>query len=178
MQIADLLNTFPRRRPPISAAHKEIYADEYKDNRTGKNLIQRASQWAESWMHRYLAASGRRHNPGEVLEIGAGSLNHLPYEEVGEAYDVIEPMAFLYEDSPNRGRVRNFYSDIRDIADDTQYRRIISVAVLEHLEELPFTVVKSGLLLADGGVFQAGIPSEGGLLWGWAGERRRGFPIE
>ena len=48
----------------------------------------------------------------------------------------------------------------------SRYDRVISVAVLEHLEKLPEQVARCGLALAEGGVFQAGIPSEGGFLWG------------
>jgi hypothetical protein len=39
------------------------------------------------------------------------------------------------------------------------------VAVLEHLDDLPMIVARAALLLRDDGVFQAGIPSEGGFLW-------------
>ena len=31
-----------------------------------------------------------------TLEIGAGTLNQLPYEVNNESYDCIEPMNFLY----------------------------------------------------------------------------------
>jgi hypothetical protein len=51
-----------------------------------------------------------------------------------------------------------------------RYARIISVAVLEHLPDLAGDVARSALLLEEDGVFQAGIPSEGGFLW-WLGWR-------
>ena len=49
-----------------------------------------------------------------------------------------------------------------------RYDIILSVAVLEHLTDLPRTVARCGLLLAQGGEFRAGVPTEGGLLWGVA----------
>ena len=51
-----------------------------------------------------------------------------------------------------------------------RYDRIISVAVLEHIEDLPCEIARCCLHLNQGGVFQAGIPSEGGFLW-WLGWR-------
>ena len=39
---------------------------------------------------------------------------------------------------------------------------------MEHVEHLPDVVARSGLLLDRNGVFQAGIPAEGGMLWGLA----------
>lgn len=43
------------------------------------------------------------------------------------------------------------------------------MAVLEHVSNLPELVAQSSLLLAEGGRFLAGIPSEGTILWrlGW-----------
>ena len=53
----------------------------------------------------------------------------------------------------------------------TQYHRIISIAVLEHLTDLPGVVARSARLLAPAGHLKAAIPSEGGILWslGWRG---------
>ena len=55
-------------------------------------------------------------------------------------------------------------------AEQPTYARIISVAVLEHMTSLPLELARSGLLLKSEGLFQAGIPSEGGFLW-WLGWR-------
>ena len=48
-------------------------------------------------MHRQVAAStaGQR-----VLELGAGTLNHRPYEADSLTYDIVEPFAALYESVP------------------------------------------------------------------------------
>ncbi|WP_258456823.1 hypothetical protein [Helicobacter sp. 10-6591] len=45
------------------------------------------------------------------------------------------------------------------------YDRIISCAVLEHIENLPLLVACSCLLLNQNGIFSAAIPSQGRLLW-------------
>lgn len=118
-------------------------------------------------MHRKVrgASAGER-----LLEIGAGTLNHLRYEAGAASYDVIEPFSALYEGQSETRLVRQFYTDIDEVPLDHRFDRILSVAVLEHLANLPHVVARAGLLLGDKGEFKAGIPSEGGLLWtfSWA----------
>lgn len=117
----------------------------------------------ESWHHRQVA---KLKGPKSILELGAGSINHVPYEPGSIIYDCIEPFHELYENSPYLDKVRNLYNDIADIPKDSRYQRILSIGVLEHLVDLPKIIAQSGLLLTSDGVFQASIPSEGGLLWG------------
>ena len=80
-----------------------------------------------------------------TLEIGAGTLNQLPYEVVGpdSIYDVIEPMDYLYKDSPYLGSVTNIYNDIEEIPNTKSYDRIISIATLEHIIDLPLVIKES-----------------------------------
>ena len=165
MQIDRLLATYPRHRVPLTKAYREIYEEEYKLNRVGGTFFSSLSKKAEGWMHRRVAWFG---GPGSVLEIGAGTLNHLPYEPPQKivGYDVVEPFESFYIDSPYLNRIRNIYNDITQIQNNHLYDRIISIAVLEHLTELPFVVAYSALLLSEKGLFQHGIPSEGGLAWG------------
>jgi|SRR3989338_266222 len=167
MEIEDLLATYPRQRPPLTESHKQIYRDEYKLNRTGKTFWSGVSQRTEGWLHRQVASFGRM---GSVLEIGAGTLNHLPYESYEKVvgYDIVEPFEELYSGSAHLARIRNIYQEITQVQTDEFYDRIISVAVLEHLTNLPFVVVCSALHLKEGGLFQHGIPSEGGFAWGLA----------
>ena len=50
-----------------------------------------------------------------------------------------------------------------------RYDRITSVAVFEHICNLPEVVARAGLLLNTGGTLRVSIPSEGTWLWtlGW-----------
>ena len=164
LSIEALLATYPRTRPPLSEAHKKIFVDEYILNRCAGGLLYGAIRRLESWEHRQVAKL--RDPQKSVLEIGSGSLNHVPYEPNTEAYDCIEPFSQLFQGSPYLGKIRNVYSDIAHIREDASYERIISIGVLEHLVNLPETVARSGLLLTSDGVFQGSIPSEGGFLWG------------
>lgn len=116
-------------------------------------------------MHRQVATA----KPGSrILELGAGTLNHLPYENSPAAYDIVEPFRQLWEDNPRLNKVSHVYSDISEVPEQ-RYDAIISIAVLEHLTELPYVVARCGLLLSPDGQIKAGIPSEGGFLWslGW-----------
>jgi hypothetical protein len=164
--IERLLSRFPKERIVLSremaAAHKDIL----KANRERKYFLAKISNQLEAWMHRKAAQKGDLSAAANLLEIGAGTLNHLPFEGEHPRYDAIEPFHELYDDKPGKAKVRNFYADISEIDISQTYDRIVSIATLEHLTELPYTIAKSGLMLRPGGMFQSGIPSEGGLLWG------------
>lgn len=163
-----ILLSFPKARPKLSSSLSSIYQDEYKRNRDGKSLASYLSQKLESWMHYKVAnnVSLFGHRNLLTLEIGAGTLNHLPYEKGLGNYDVIEPMTFLYKESPLKKFVNNFYTDISELPSKKKYDRINSIAVLEHVEDLPKLIKDSTRLLNDEGVFSCGVPAEGGFLWG------------
>lgn len=163
-------------------AHQAIYEDEYLLNRNARTGMSRLVAGLEGWMHRKVAASGGF----PLLELGAGTLNHVPFEPPGGTYDAVEPFDALCDSAApsRRARIGTLYSDIAEVPQSCGYARIASVAVLEHLEDLPGIVIECARRLAEGGTFVAGIPSEGGALWG-AGWRcstalsfrlRRGLP--
>lgn len=166
-----MFEQYPKTRPPLPSRIAAIYAEQYRSNRDGETLASSAAQTMESWMHRRVARDVLD-RPGEhrsTLEIGAGTLNQLPYEPDVGPYDIVEPFGELYSRSLASSRVRNAWSDLSEVPDDTRYDRITSVAVLEHICNLPEVVARCGLLLSPGGAFRAAIPSEGTFLWtaGW-----------
>jgi hypothetical protein len=160
---------FPRQRPELPPEYAAIYLQHYRNSREGNSQILGLAQYAERWMHKKVAEDVRDTEPRATLEIGAGNLNQLPYEPHSAPYDIVEPFRQLYESSPHLGRIRTIYDNISDIPAGTRYERITSVAVLEHICDLPVLVASSALLLTSGGTFRAGIPSEGTILWrlGW-----------
>jgi hypothetical protein len=155
--------SFPRQRPPLPEAYQKIYTSEYCANRTGGTFLARAVLMVEGWMHWVIARDGN--NKDAILEIGAGTLNHLPYE-TSRRYDVVEPFDPLYDSGFMKEKVSSRYRDIAEIPAGQVYDRIFSVAVLEHVEDLPALIARSGLHLATDGFCQHCIPSEGGFLWG------------
>lgn len=124
----------------------------------------------ESWLHRQVARDVVRDCTGKrTLELGAGTLNQLDFEPEVGAYDIVEPFAELYAESPHLPRIRRIYPDVRQVPRDVRYDRITSVATLEHICDLPQVVAMAALHLEPNGVFRAAIPSEGTILWalGW-----------
>ena len=170
MNISHVLKRFPKKRPILSKAFKNIYAKQYKENRNGGSPASSLAQKLEAWMHKKVAKASPMQQLSfcDTLEIGAGTLNQLPFEFKEGNYDFIEPLDFLYLDSPYIKNTRNSFSDISNIPSSTLYSRIISIAVLEHVEDLPNLIEKCIEHMNEGGVFACGIPSEGGLLWGLA----------
>ena len=158
-----LLTTYPRSRPALPSDQQDTYVEHYRANRAGKEGLAKTAARLESWMHRRVA-EGVDH--GLLLEIGAGNLNHAPYLVSGCECDAVEPFEELWVDSAYCSRMRYIYSDMREIPENVRYDCVFSIAVLEHLTDLPFVLAHAGLLLKEGGTFRAGFPSEGGILWG------------
>ncbi len=168
--IDPIIGRFPKERPALDARFREIYERAYVANRAGTHWADGVAQRLEGWMHRQVAAAASRFPDARILELGAGNLNHVAHEHGFAAYDVVEPFEALLRDAPDRRTVGRIYKRLADVEHDKTYDRIISVAVLEHMADLPREVALACRHLADGGLFQAGIPCEGEAAW-WFGWR-------
>ena len=166
--LESVLARFPKTRPALPPPLQAIYTRQYLENRSGATPAASASQRLERWLHRQVAADVAA-GPVPTLEIGAGTLNQLNFEPPNAAYDIVEPFAELYRDSPLRPRVRRIFADVGEAPAGRAYDRITSVAALEHICDLPLVLARAARRLNDGGVLRTAIPSEGGLLWklGW-----------
>lgn len=163
-----MFDQFPKTRQPLPEAYARIYEAHYKENRKGGTPALTLSHKMERWLHWQIARDPIR--PGQsTLEIGAGTLNHLPYEPELGPYDIVEPFRELYETSGDLRRIRNIYGDIGEIPPGGKYDRIITIATFEHVCNLPEVVARAALLLNPGGMLRVSIPSEGTILWtlGW-----------
>lgn len=161
LEMEGLLRRFPKIRPPLPEEYRKRYVSDYRENRQGRVGVARLVATLEAWMHRTIASI-----PGSrVLELGAGTLNHIPFEPLVDQYDVIEPFHALWVDSPHRAKVTHFYDDVINVPLTARYDKLISVAVVEHLTALPDIIVQCARRLSNGGSFSAGLPSEGGLAW-------------
>lgn len=161
--ISDLLKTYPRKRPELGKEYQNIFQAEYRRNRKGLGILGRVVKYFESWMHRRIASKSL----GRILELGAGTLNHLGYEVREAPYDIVEPSDYLIE-ADKLESVQNVYASSSEISDKHVYDRIISIAVLEHMTDLPSELARAAVLLKENGIFQAGIPNEGSFVWGAA----------
>ena len=156
------MNQFPKERQPLPYAYQEIYDKHIRENRLGKTKVSFFSSRLEGWLHRQVARSSVSHL--KTLEIGAGTLNQLGYENA-ENYDIVEPFGLLFQDSPLLGRISNIFDDISKIPPEWRYDRIISIATFEHILDLPDMVARSCNLLNPGGGLYVSIPNEGRFLW-------------
>jgi hypothetical protein len=161
-----ILASYPRIRPPLTSKHKRLYIQEYHENREGSRAVDNLAQRLETWMHRQVIS----HKSTDLLELGAGTLNHIHHENPNTVYDIVEPFAELYQNSPRLDQISSIYSSLQEIPQDKIYTRIISIATLEHMTNLPLEIALSATHMGDNSIFQAGIPSEGGFLW-WLGWR-------
>ncbi|MDR1243838.1 MAG: class I SAM-dependent methyltransferase [Endomicrobium sp.] len=142
-------SNFPKSRFVLPQEYADIYEKHYLENRAGSTIVSSLSSKVEGWMHYMVAKTGG--NKKTTLEIGAGTLNQIDYEEPG-VYDIVEPYSFLYKNSHHIKNIRKTYNSIFEIPfTSTRYDRIISIAVLEHVLDLPDLVAYSAKLLVDGG---------------------------
>lgn len=165
-----MFSQFPKVRPSLPDDFARIYTGYHKGNRGGNTPASSLSQRIESWLHKQVASDVRVDRSYKTtLEIGAGTLNQLPYEPEVGPYDIVEPFKDLYEGSMFLNRIRNIYADIGEISVTQQYDRITSIATFEHICNLPEVIARAGVLLKPSGVLRVSIPSEGTCLWtiGW-----------
>jgi hypothetical protein len=166
----NLLAAFPKDRPPLPEAIRAIYDRQFLENRSGATQASSLAQRLEAWMHRQVAADVRSGVRGATLELGAGTLNQLAHEPVAGDYDIVEPFETAYRGQPGLERVRDAFPDMSAVPADRRYRRITTIAALEHVCDLPVVLARAALLLEPQGELRAAIPSEGGLVWtlGWS----------
>lgn len=164
-KIETILNNYPKKRPRLNRKLKKIYKTIYSQNRSGVGLLNKISSSMESWMHRVIEKRILKKKIIKTLEIGAGNLNHLGFVKKKQIYDVVEPYDWLYKNSKNKSKINNFFNNLSKVPKKNKYDRIISIATLEHVTDLPYLLKKSKFLLKKNGIFQAAIPCEGELSW-------------
>lgn len=161
-----MLKNFPKPRIELPEEYRRIYNEHYLKNRNGEYKSTSLSVKVEGWMHRKVAADTLANNKlCATLEIGAGTLNQLKYERESKPYDIVEPFRELFEKTEELKNIRTVYNDIGDIDRILKYDRITSVAVFEHIMDLPVVVARAVLLLRTDGCLRTAIPNEGTIIW-------------
>jgi hypothetical protein len=90
-----ILDKFPKTRSILSDEYKRIYAEHYRNNRDGATTSSAITMWMESWLHKQVAKDVKRDPDKSTLEIGAGTLNQLDFENA-RPYDIVEPYKDLF----------------------------------------------------------------------------------
>ncbi len=163
-----MFENYPKKRTELPEEFQKIYSIHYKKNREGKTTASSLSQKMEAWLHKKVAQDVEGINNKSTLEIGAGTLNQLKYEQT-KPYDIVEPFIELYKNSEFKNQINEIYTDIDEINDLKKYDRITSIATFEHITDLPKVVAKTCVLLNENGTLRVSIPNEGTFLWklGW-----------
>ena len=153
-----------KTRSILPPEYQKIFDTWYKDNREGKDIMSFLARKIESWIHMVVAKS--KFDGNTVLEIGAGTLNHLKYEISSQPiYDIVEPFKNLYIDSKFLPQIRGIYADIFQVPKENKYDRIISIGTYEHILNLPEVLEQTKTLLNLRGRHMIAIPNEGYFLW-------------
>jgi len=149
---------YPKKRKPLNKDLKKIFNKFYLSNRTSF-----LSQLLESWLHFSIKKIKKKNS--KTLEIGAGTLNHLAYENLTHtSYDIIEPKKFLFKKNYNISKINKIYKNISECKNN-YYDRIISCAVLEHLENLPNFLIISSCKMKKFAFQSHSVPLEGYPMW-------------
>ena len=157
------VSKYPKKRIVLNEEYLKVYKEHYIANRGGDGIANTIAQKMESWMHKKVSNK----NGNDILELGAGNLNHLEYENSYINYDIIEPFKDLYQDNPSIKKIRNIFTSTSEV--NQKYDKIISIATLEHLINLPNEIELCKNLLKQDGIFQVAIPCEGEFAFklGW-----------
>src|SRR5665647_834060 len=110
-----ILARFPKIRAELPSEYQAFHTKFYQAAREGQHAGASIALTLEKWMHRKVLAAS---NAFPLLELGAGTLNHVPFEPAQGAYDVVEPMAVLYQDKPGRARIRDTFADTDEVPVD------------------------------------------------------------
>jgi hypothetical protein len=163
-----MFDIYPKKRIELPEKYRKIYKEHYKKNREGETSASGLARKMETWLHKKIASDLKNNFEKSTLEIGAGTLNQLKFEQT-KHYDIIEPYKELYSGSPLLSRIKRIFTDIDEIDLNEKYDRITSVATFEHIVDLPKVVAKTCLLLNSEGSLRTSIPNEGTFLWtlGW-----------
>tara|TARA_Y100000816_G_scaffold127179_2_gene89501 strand:+ start:295 stop:1029 length:735 start_codon:yes stop_codon:yes gene_type:complete len=154
--IRSIIEKFPKKRPPLPNKIKKIFDKLYLKNRHSF-----LSQLSERWLH-YIIKD--RNSNKRTLEIGAGTLNHLEYENLDKVYDIIEPKKFLFKNNLNKKFINKIYKNLKKCK-NLYYERIISCAVLEHHTNLPEFLYLSSIKMNKKGYQSHSVPCEGYPTW-------------
>lgn len=157
---------WPKDRPILTDKQQEIFKDWYEfwlseSGMPGKFSI------IDQWGHKFTA---KRSKPNtKILEIGAGTGSHLNFEKS----NVLDYYA-LEHNKDLSNQITKSFPNVHTIEGDCQQKfpfpdaffdRIIAIHVLEHLDNLTYTLEEVQRTLQNNGIFTVVIPCEGGFAY-------------
>ena len=146
LEYQEILKRYPKKRIVLEQEYLKVYNEHYKNNRGGQGFANMIAQKMESWMHKIVS----KKEGEDILELGAGNLNHIKYEKSFKNYDIVEPFKELYKNETHLNKVRKEFVSIFEVKNS--YDKIISKN-----------------LLKKRGILQVAVPCEGEIAFklGW-----------
>ena len=161
MKINDLIKTYPRKRKKLNAEYNKIYKKFYNNHLNKKNIISFIIKNAEKLFHK-LTYEAKPKNIN-ILELGAGNLDHVKYENFFR-YDVVEPEKRYYiKNKKALKKVNKIYRSIFSIPNNKSYDKIIAIATLDVIDNLPKFLSKIGVLMNKNSILCVGNSTIGSL---------------
>jgi len=87
-----VINKFPKKRITLDDEYLKVYKEHYISNRVCSGFAHSITQKMEFWMHKKVSSREGK----DILELGAGNLNHLKFEKSFINYDIIKLFKDLY----------------------------------------------------------------------------------
>jgi len=140
-----------------------FYRDYYQDVFNSDGLV----GWSYRQTHRAVEARHQDSTGLSILEIGAGTGEHLPFVDPRfDRYVMVDlspqPAEPTWERDP---RVTWVQGDVcRPLLDDQHFDRVIAMCVLHHVDDPVGTFANVRSWLKPGGTFTVFLPSDPGLL--------------
>ena len=160
----EIIKKFPKKRPDLEEKYKLIFDEWRLLNRNAVGTANTLAAILESWCHKEIAKDKFK---GNILEIGAGTLNHVKYEKNFNTYDIIEPFEKAYKNSKYLSEISNIFTNYSEI--NNKYKKIISIYTFEHMTNLPYEIIEIKKILDNNGSLHVAIPCEGEFAFktGW-----------
>ena len=115
----EIIKKFPKNRPDLGEKYKLIFDEWRLLNRNAVGMANALTAILESWCHKEIAKDNFE---GNILEIGAGTLNHVKYEKNFNTYDIIEPFEKAYKNSKYLSEISNIFTNYSEI--NNKYKKI------------------------------------------------------
>jgi len=161
-------DTFPKILPELTNEQKLI-KDDFMEH--WLKILRKKYTIVDNFNHK-VVSKNRPENFLTTLEIGAGIGEHLNYEKLNDDqkknYYALERrlnlLKILQKEHPEVNTV-NADCEKKLIFENNFFDRIIAIHVLEHLPNLPLTLLEVSRVLKKDGLFQVVIPCEGSFAY-------------
>lgn len=148
----------------LPTKYQKIYKENYIEYAGKNSIFRKIVSIFESWYHNQ--ASSIYPSADKILDVGSGSLFHLKFESNYKIYDIVEPKKYLLDNCPKELlKIQNYYENLKDIPIESKYDKILSIMVLEHVEDLDLHLKLISQKINNSGKFIVEISAQNDFLY-------------